>query len=1280
MLFIATIICWEYLKYQKLKKNEEDKKLNPGISDRRLSIESETVDITMSCNSSSSVSSGSLGNATPATIEHDTTSAAVETASAEIPQDISIKKAEKSNIDSKNSGSFEKAEDVESNDELDDYPHDEIKTDIETPTTEDCKKITLTFSDYTDLQTRLLLLPRDDEDCKGAVISSYTSILENDSSSEDEIQKIANSNDEAGKNMSYRSIKVYPSLDESEGDRGTDFAEKSNLDEIEEKKSDSQHNDTTPSDQKSIKEEEFMRQTPSYEGYVLLSIGGIQKPESIGDEEKEEETNLSLGDTDFSDILASCREAPCPIQLNFISAGDYKALVLPPSPSGPSTLLDEKENQKKANNNNVSKTANVFSNRFSKWSSRVRASTSMIAQETASRVQLVADDIATKAKKNATKSNLLLQTGEQTEQTEQQTVNSKDLETHISKSFDKDEFLNNDDESDTSDDSEEINDPICALFLQTKSGELVKISNNEQDAQFSSPTPSKRNNRSSKRDLQITNSSILTIRNSDESYLSTSSYACQWFISKPLTLKRSTSAAVSSSFLSPNKQKHNMSSNSLVEMNTSIHSSNSSTHTSSKTLSSSITPNWIKIPDAIHPTFQPSTTEVGYRLKCEVYVNYGEGDSTVISSQSRRTVFAHGTQTVVSAESSLFNAARQNVGLMVNSGVTSSSSGAVFNNMRGYGKSEGRMFKVHVEMVPDNKTKNKILSKVSIFQFVGSTSEKMHDSDHPLCDCTAKASHNNPKLFNLVFSPEYQPDENSMLHLLCEQEDGENDDTAHQGRYLQLQAPNRISRESMLLSLGIANYKGKPSQLRNSTILFDNSSIIDSENHQVETKSLHVAASIPKEVPCIRKADSGVLSTESMEDVVISASLPNPDDDCSSKENNDLLSNSASSTAGSNSHNYQKLEADLLRMAKKLSQKDKYISDLEKKLSLEKQEKKRMSKDKSRMEDESSKLGVEYKECYKNLRLAEKRIESHESAVTRVRKDFNVKILELENKISGLEQDLSDKEKVVKSLQNDKAVLAAAVEARDSKLEKVNEMRETISDLKVQVENGEVVKRELADMKEAYESVTEELARKDDLSKRNVDEIAKLNSENVKEQETRKGLLKELEDKAGALMEIENENQKLKTQRNKYKQKADSLSKEMSRICKGGTLKVQDVEKMLDDRESMKSEIFALKKGKQNALREIDEYRTECSNLKRAQQLLLQNSESTHGGANSSKEFSKSLERSAELEKIIEDMTEYVQAKEMQIETMRDVNKTLMEEVTTLRQLVEFSNNTSFNV
>ena len=68
---------------------------------------------------------------------------------------------------------------------------------------------------------------------------------------------------------------------------------------------------------------------------------------------------------------------------------------------------------------------------------------------------------------------------------------------------------------------------------------------------------------------------------------------------------------------------------------------------------------------------------------------------------------------------------------------------------------------------------------------------------------------------------------------------------------------------------------------------------------------------------------------------------------------------------------------------------------------------------------------------------------------------------ELERIISEHKDETTEYGKTIKSLQNEKAVLSAAVEARDSKLSKMTELRHTVDDLVNEVKQGELLREKL---------------------------------------------------------------------------------------------------------------------------------------------------------------------------------------------------------------------------
>ena len=92
-----------------------------------------------------------------------------------------------------------------------------------------------------------------------------------------------------------------------------------------------------------------------------------------------------------------------------------------------------------------------------------------------------------------------------------------------------------------------------------------------------------------------------------------------------------------------------------------------------------------------------------------------------------------------------------------------------------------------------------------------------------------------------------------------------------------------------------------------------------------------------------------------------------------------------------------------------------------------------------RVETETSK--TKYKECSKALRSAEKKIQMNDVAMTRMRQEYEQRIAALESRVKSDENESTEQEKTIKSLQNEKAVLSAAVEARDAKLSKMLQLQ-----------------------------------------------------------------------------------------------------------------------------------------------------------------------------------------------------------------------------------------------
>ena len=140
---------------------------------------------------------------------------------------------------------------------------------------------------------------------------------------------------------------------------------------------------------------------------------------------------------------------------------------------------------------------------------------------------------------------------------------------------------------------------------------------------------------------------------------------------------------------------------------------------------------------------------------------------------------------------------------------------------------------------------------------------------------------------------------------------------------------------------------------------------------------------------------------------------------------------------------------------------------------------------------------------------------------------------------------------------------------------------------------------------------------------------------------------------------IQKKNQQLKGERNSYKQKNESLSKEVARLCRGGK-NIRDIEKVLADHESLLQETELLRAQKRKALEEAHKYRISYEQAKAAEEALSLKPDE--------RETRRILERTAELERLLAEMTDYVTAKQMQLDTMKAVNEELQREIHSLAQ------------
>jgi hypothetical protein len=515
---------------------------------------------------------------------------------------------------------------------------------------------------------------------------------------------------------------------------------------------------------------------------------------------------------------------------------------------------------------------------------------------------------------------------------------------------------------------------------------------------------------------------------------------------------------------------------------------------------------WAILEGATFAAFQPSATDVGHRLRCVVTIDEDDDDDEDEESGSEDEGDKEPQRIVcempdtVSAALALFNGARQ---ALVR--------GAQFGGLHGKGNAEGRTFRIKVEMAcPQNQDTNArtVASAVTIYQVSGSTAEPMHPIDEPIVGVSAECDYSHAKTFSLTF-PNGIPESASMVSALC-----------MNGRF-QLEAPNRLARESLLLTLGIANCTLKPADLNATTILYGR-----------EDKPLQAAVVAPP------------------------------------------ATNSASEVAVAN-----------------------------------------------------------------------------DGAIDQLKSEHAVEVSSLESCVESQSDKIAELEKAVRTLTNEKALLSAAVEARESKLAKMAELQKSFDEMTLRIKEQDAVRLDMDEAGRRYDDVSAKL---ESVYKSESDGKVSLD-QSKKDCFDLKAQLKAEERKTNACKsEIEVQQmkiQKLIAERNSYKQKGDSLSKEIGLVCRKGRT-IRDVEKILVDDIPRRQEVKLLREQKRQALEDLQQCRTAYDQSRMAQKIAGMDHDST-----------KVLERNVQLEHLLSELTEYLSAKEMQLETFKQVNDALQTEI-----------------
>lgn len=655
---------------------------------------------------------------------------------------------------------------------------------------------------------------------------------------------------------------------------------------------------------------------------------------------------------------------------------------------------------------------------------------------------------------------------------------------------------------------------------------------------------------------------------------------------------------------------------------------------------------WKLLHGANNAAFQPSATEIGYRLRCMVTTSTisssdcdAEGNDSSPDENSATTTTATvkcETAQTVAAALPLFNGARQ---ALVR--------GAQFSGLLGRGNAECRTFCVKIEMSYEtertkrNKRKQpRVVCAVTIYQVSGSTSEPLHPENEPIRCVTAAADCGHAKNLELIL-PSQLPESASMVAALC----------ADGSRFL-LQAPNRLARESLLLTIGIANYKGKPVDLDAVTILYPDRSILSADdddgssaasstgddNLSIQSSSSSSSAgdqlAWPQHITSERPplAVRRQVSTEPRGCLQRSASL-------------DGVQSSADTAA------MHELQQELQQLRSKLTRKDKIISELQRQVAHSDETLRRTEQKLSSTESEVQQSQAENRSIQQNLSATEKQVVDRDQTIEQLKCEFQARNEALESDIQVQNSKIAALEKANRTLQNEKDVLGAAVEAREVKLTKMAGLQASFAIVSAKAAKQKEFQEELDEANKRCAVAKAEVSRIQESNREWQEKFSQAQAQiTALEQQLHVEILKTAAHQSGFEKE-QMKVQKLKAERNSYKQKGDSLAKEMNRICRNGRT-VREVEKILADDVTRREETNLLREQKRKALEQVEHFRTAYEQSLSVQKL-----------AGLDHDAGKLLERNAELERLLSDLAEYLNAKEMQLETMKQVNDALQAEI-----------------
>ena len=567
---------------------------------------------------------------------------------------------------------------------------------------------------------------------------------------------------------------------------------------------------------------------------------------------------------------------------------------------------------------------------------------------------------------------------------------------------------------------------------------------------------------------------------------------------------------------------------------------------------------WLKLHGANYAAYQPSVSDIGYQLLC--VIDFVEGGKTCQRLVSPR----------VTTEETLLQSAKSSLLKEV-----SGENRVQFSSLK---DSSGNVYRLKIVVETNAESCSITNSTILLEQLVNGVFDPLHAEPLSICalGIRARSDPSRPRGFEIELPPTA---ELTGLKL------SEN--------RLVLEAPNRNTRESLLIALGIASYTGTLSSLSNNTILLPYSSNIDEAI--MSSKDQHEES----------------LSTDAEQE----------------------------STTSKNLYTIQ-IEAQMKEMRSKVDEQAALISRLQQKIAVSNEDKKKTEKE---------------------LMLARGKADE---------------LLRCEQEVRERDMLINDQERTIKSLNNEKAVLAASIEMRDGKLdvqsEQISELQRSLADALRQVEEAKKLAAEqaearlkadkakvemetasvIADMKREESQFQEELK-----AARNI--IEELNKKYASTKESASKSKDELD-------KIRSEAKRVKMERNTFKNKADSLSKEISKM-KCVPVQPQVVNEA--EIRTLNQTIKQLQLHNSQLQNELTTIRSE----KRGIQDELQATRAAHEHSTRyitvqqpitpSRESQRANGQCEELERMISNLTEHLDAKEMQIDTLKQINEALMKEL-----------------